>query len=271
MEARGLEVTPEALATQAAENAANGSGAGGGGGSEREDEESDNDTYDDSDEDGEEGSRNGRGNGGPGAALDSDEEDARDQAEAKANDPEYQAILSELARVAAVIEGSEGARPVVTPSQPSIGGLSTQEKEMIEAAKEKQKDKDKDEEAIATTATTTASEGGGDQTEVVVPLHLRHDHDGPLSSLPHIYGHGTVIENDAVNPGGINSGGIDGYDNPGNLFVRTPSGTPKYAGKEGKPKTPLNSTVKLVASNEIRPTNRANVLDAQEELLRSEM
>ena len=69
----------------------------------------------------------------------------------------------------------------------------------------------------------------------------------------------------------LDVGGIEGYDDPGNLFVRTTGGTPKYAGREGKPKTPLSSTVKLVESNEIRPTSRANILDAQQEILRSEL
>ena len=266
IQAKGLEVTDETLAAQSAENASN-DRAGGENGEEESHDSGDSDSEDEEEEKEEEGGSGGRQK----ATLDSDDEDARDQARAKANDPEYQAILAELARVAAVVEGREDARPVVTPSQPHMAGLSVQEKEMLEAAKTKEKEK----EATATTAPAPAPapaiEGDDVQIEAVVPLHLRHDHNGSPSSLPHVYGHGTVIDNDAGNPGGVNSGGIDGYDNPGNLFVRTPSGTPKYAGKEGKPKTPLNSSVKLVASNEIRPTNRANILAAQQELLRSEL
>ena len=130
---KGIAITPEMLAVQAAENAANEARSEKGSHTSASESESDDDGY--------------SSNAG-GSDVDSDEEDRREQAEAKANDPEHKAILAELARVAAVVEGREDARPVVTPSQPQVGALSVQEKEMMEAAKRKRRRRSKSKEVV---------------------------------------------------------------------------------------------------------------------------
>ena len=150
-----------------------------------------------------------------------------------------------------MVEGREDARPVVTPSQPQVGALSVQEKEMMEAAKRKEEEKKQEQGGSDTLVqvadATTAANNDAHLAEATVPAHLQHDAsstrddgrdvDSSPSPLPHIYGHGKVVDNDAVNPA-LNLGGIDGYDDPGNLFVRSAHGTPKYAGRRGNLRPP---------------------------------
>jgi ankyrin repeat protein len=212
-------------------------------------DDDDDDSYDSLDDESEE-----EGEG------DSDEEDRRAQQELKDNDPEHQEILAELARVKGVVEGHEDARPVVTPSNPNAHQPTPQQLQMLEAAAGKENPEEEGGKAMAV--------GGGKPTEeemsheVIVPLHLRS------SGLA--YGSVHVVDTDAIDP--MSSvPGIDGYDDPGNLFVRTRSGTPKYAGKDGVQHAPLAPTVKLRESREVRPTSRQNILDAQQEVLRTEI